>query len=173
MPNWCSGSLKLRGQYENQVKFFTEGLNEYNYEWNFDEKQQSVEIVVPKDKWIHRIEEYGEAGAREFVMEIEPGEWVYVEGTKRAFITPGYIDIAENESIVAVEINQAWDFRADDWINISKKYGLDIKLWGVDHGGGFMHEIEIVKGEIVSDISKHWDNYNDFLWECPLPWLGG
>ena len=172
MPNWCSGSLKLRGQYENLVKFLTEGLNEYNCEWN-DEKQQSVETVVPKDKWIHRIEEYGEAGAREFVMEIEPGEWVYVEGTKRAFITSDYIDVAENEIIAAVEISQAWDFRVDNWIDISKKYGLDIKLWGVDHGGNFMHEIEIVKGEVVSDISKHWDNYNDFLWECPLPWLGG
>lgn len=172
MPNWCSGSLKLRGQYENQVKFLTEGLNVYNYEWN-DEKQQSVEIVVPKDKWIHRIEEYGEAGAREFVMEIEPGEWVYIEGTKRAFITSDYIDIAEIEAVTAIEISQAWDFRVDNWIDISKKYGLDIKLWGVDNGVSFMHEIEIVKGEVVSDISKHWDNYNDFLWECPLPWLGG
>lgn len=172
MPNWCSGSLKLRGQYENKVKFLSEGLNEYSCEWN-DEERQPVEIVVPKDKWIRRIEEYGEAGAREFVMDIEPGEWVYVEGTKRAFITSDYICIAENDNVVAVGISQAWDFRADNWIDISKKYDLDIKLWGVDNGWGFMHEIEIVKGEVVSDISKHWDNYNDFLWECPLPWLGG
>ena len=173
MPNWCSGSLKLRGQYENQVKFLTEGLNEYSYNWD-DEKQQSVEIVIPKDRWIRRIEEYGEVGARGFDMEIEPGEWVYVEGTKRAFITSDYIEFTEeNEIIITIEINQAWDFRVDDWINISKKYGLDIKLWGVDRGWGFMHEIEIVKGEVASDISKNWDNYNDFLWECPLPWLGG
>ena len=173
MPNWCSGSLKLRGQYENQVKFLTEGLNEYSYNWD-DEKQQSVEIVVPKDKWIRRIEEYEYSGARGFDMEIEPGEWIYVEGTKRAFITSDYIEFTEeNENIITIEINQAWDFRVDDWINISKKYGLDIKLWGVDRGWGFMHEIEIVKGEVISDISKNWDNYNDFLWECPLPWLGG
>lgn len=29
MPNWCEGSLRIRGKYEDVIRFFKEGINAY------------------------------------------------------------------------------------------------------------------------------------------------
>lgn len=179
MPNWISGSLKLRGSYENVKRFFFEGINQY--EDIFDEKQQKwVDTLIPKEKWF-KAEEYGEPGARVLDIKLTNG-WTYVEGTRRAFISTdhsNYISVYEHEHeqvderfvTAACEINQAWDFRDEDWIEIAKKYELDIRLWGLEYGMCFGREIEIRNdGKII--FSKTL-KYNDWDWECPLPWMRG
>ena len=179
MPNWISGSLKLRGNYENVKRFFFEGINQY--EDIFDEGQQKwVDTLIPKEKWF-KAEEYGEPGARELDIELANG-WTYVEGTRRAFISTNhssYISVYEHDQededkrfvTAACEINQAWYFRYEDWIEIAKKYELSIRLWGLECGMCYGREIEIGKdGKII--FSKTL-KYNDWDWECPLPWMGG
>lgn len=124
MPNWIRGSLKVRGPYANIKNFFIKGLNAY----------RGSEMLDKKD-WVLDINKYNEPGKRKFSMDIKPGTWVYVEDTRRAFVTSEYISFLEglydsDPSLVvaACEINQAWYFEEDDWVNISKDYNVDIRL---------------------------------------------
>ena len=173
MPNWINGSLKIRGPYENVKRFFMENLN--TYEDTFDEQTQKWNYIKqPKEKWLRSTSEYGEAGSRELEICIEPQKWVYVEGTKRAFISSEIIFINERrekeKSIAACEINQAWGFFPEEWAELSKKYNVDIRLWGLECGLCFGQEIIIEHGELLKDDEF---KYDDWTWEAPLPWLGG
>lgn len=71
---------------------------------------------------------------------------------------------------VAVEVKQAWSFDTDQWVAISKKYDLDIRLFGFECGMQFMQSIEIINGELTIDECIECD---DYVWECPMPLLGG
>lgn len=176
MPNWIVGSLKVRGKYEDIKRFFTEGVNHYSWHWDND-KKTDVYILIPKKKWLKVNEYIGKNGYREFIVEYlldNCGDWTYVEDTKRAFITSDYISIYEhdpNKPIVAYcEIRQAWGFDSENWLNISQKYNLDIRLWGLECGMQFGTEIEIIDGKIKTENDFCYDSWD---WECPLPWLGG
>lgn len=166
MPNWIQGSLKVRGSYDNVKNFFVKGLNAY----------RGNEMLDKKD-WVLDIDEYNEPGEREFSMDIKPDTWVYVEDTRRAFVTSNHICFyegayKENPSLVvaACEINQAWCFEEDDWASISKEYNVDIRLWGLEQGVQFGQEIEIIDGEVIKNEEF---KYDDWDWDCPLPWFGG
>lgn len=172
MPNWCSGSLKLRGSYENIKRFFFEGLNQY--EDIFDEEQQKwVDTPIPKEKWFE-AEEYGEPGARELGIELTNG-WTYVEGTKRAFIDGDqYVYVHERkdlDTVASMRIMQAWDFRDEGWVEIAKKYNCDMRLWGSECGMCFERIIDISRdGTIIKSVTN---KYSDWEWEAVFPWMGG
>lgn len=166
MPNWIQGSLKVRGTYDNVKNFFIKGLNAY----------RGSEMLDTKD-WVLDINEYNEPGKREFSMDIKPGTWAYVEDTRRAFVTSDYISFYEGYYkkdpflvVAACEINQAWYFEEDDWVNISKDYNVDIRLWGLEQGVQFGQEIEIIVGQVTKYEEFKFD---DWEWDCPIPWFGG
>lgn len=170
MPNWITGSLKLRGSYDNIINFFENGLNVYHGHWNSDTGEYK-ERVVPKSDWL-KMEEFSANGGRECDITIS-NYWAYIEGTKRAFISDGTwlcIDDSDSPTVASMEINQAWGFKAEEFLEIAKKYNLDIRLWGLESGMGFGQEIVIENEELMKDqIIK----YEDFQWEAPMPWLGG
>ena len=127
-----------------------------------------------------KVYEIGEPGSRECYISYFNGNdegcrgWTYVEDTKRAFISSGeiliYEDSSKNQIIGTCRINQAWTFEEDDWIDISKKYNVDVRLYGLECGMCFGTEMEIRKGEVIfiKDII-----YDDWDWECPFPDMGG
>lgn len=176
MPNWISGTLKVRGTYEDVKKFYTEGVSRYNTEWD-SKTNQCNSIAIPKEKWM-KVEESGEPGSRECYISYlngnDYGDWTYVEDTRRAFISSGGIWIYEHsskdQSIGVCRINQAWGFEEGDWVDISKKYNVDVRLYGLECGMCFGTEIEIHKGKVIfiKDIV-----YDDWSWECPFPDMGG
>lgn len=172
MPNWIEGSLKLRGPYENVKKFFQTGLNIYSHKWN--EKDEKDECTpIPREQWCKTYEDDGY-----FEFTILDDQWVYVENTRRAFITgeheiyfykPSKSD--KEDCIVAMVVHQAWAFDEDDWVEIAKKYNVDVRLYGLECGMTYGTEIEIKRD---GTVLKNYDfTYMDWNWDCPFPWKGG
>lgn len=153
MPNWIEGTLKLRGASENLKRFFSEGLESSS--WFGEETPLGDFVECDFDG------EYCEVN-----LKNEP----HVCNTRRAFITGSYVGWEKAYDTVAVEVKQAWSFDTDQWIAISKKYDLDIRLFGFECGMQFMQSIEIIKGELTIDECIECD---DYVWECPMPLLGG
>ena len=165
MPNWCEGTLKVRGNPQNILRFINEGLNVYTVN---DEK-------LDKKEW---LEIHDNGGSFEVFFNKKD---IYVEGTKRAFINLSsisneYVDInkkAEFE-VCCFAVSQAWGFKKEDWMAIAKKYCIDIKLYGIERGMGFVEDWLITDcGETFIDNSPVFEDYKDFLWNCPIPFLGG
>lgn len=169
MPNWIEGTLKVRGEIDNVKRFFFEGLNEYSGASIFETNPQPD----PKEKWL-QIEDDKEYGYYAITFDCEP----HVEGTRRAFVTtPGeyfnalYYENGWTKPVTSVlKVRQAWSFNEDEWREISEKYDVDLRLYGIECGLEFCQEIEIIKGEIT--LSKEV-SYEDWNWECPFPYLGG
>lgn len=170
MPNWCEGSLKLRGDPMDILRFIQEGLNVYSYSNSHDN------TLLDKSKWLGVIEN---TDSVEIYFDHDE---IYVEDTQRAFINlvytglakrEVYIDKHKNPEICVLHISQAWSFREKDWIEIAKKYNLDIRLTGIEQGIGFMEDFIITRDGEVTDLSPSYENYDDFLWYCPIPFIGG
>lgn len=159
MPNWCEGSLKVRGKIENVKKFFLEGLKcyEYNYK-NFSQTIDKEAIELKEDSkdevWI-RINKIA-----------------HISGTRRAFIENTDIELIPERgyTTTAVNVKQAWYMCAEEFLEIAKKYNIDIRLYGFERGGEFNQEIIIENGEIIKNDEIKFD---DYVWECPMPELGG
>ena len=160
MPNWCEGSLKVRGKLENVKKFFLEGLKcyEYNYK-NFSQTISEDAIELKEDS--------------EDEVWIKINKIAHISGTRRAFVENTDVDFYPNEkgiATAAVNMKQAWFMCAEEFLEIAKKYNVDMRLYGFECGGRFNQEIIIENGEIVKDVEIKFD---DYIWECPMTYLGG
>lgn len=173
MPNWCKGSMKLRGKPENILRFVKEGLDLYVGD-NSD--------LVDKSVWLD-IQQYGSGNIEVFFINknIPPYELIHINGTSRAFIRSDecsgiFMDLSENPEtiIVVLAIKQAWGYRPAEFRDIAKKYEIDIRLYGIEQGMGFVEDYEILdNGDTFNDLGPVYDSYDDFRWNCPFPWIGG
>jgi hypothetical protein len=150
MPNWIEGTMKLRGKAEDLIRFVDNGL----------------------DGNVNK--EDGPDYASYYI-----GEYIYVNDSRRAFTDRDfYLDISkksEKNQVVTIPIKQAWSFTPYEgaeqrWIDLGKKYNLDIRLQGFECGLQFYQDVEIVNGVLVRNDEKQ---YADWDWECPMPRLGG
>lgn len=174
MPNWCEGSLKLRGKYADILRFFEEGVNAYEYApANSDVDYK----LIPKEEWCE-VEEFD--GETVISNRLKSSGWIYIEGTKRAFIDEDfcsyniYRDKSDADCIFALPFKQAWSANQQDWIDIAKKYNLEIKIFGIESGTGFWCSLHVLKdGVILENNFLQYQDYKDYVWNCPLPWMGG
>ena len=160
MPNWMEGTLHLRGKVKDIQKFITEGI----------EKNGAYSEYITKKAFT----DYSQPGTLEFSFEWEP--WVI--DTNRAFVQDCTVytsyESDDDERSVSMPIQQAWCFRIDDWLDLCKKYDIDIKLNGIECGMLFCQEIIILRGESEPTIAKDESiKYDDWEWECPFPNMGG
>lgn len=146
MPNWCEGVMKLRGSKDNILRFLKEGFKP-SY------KNSAIEI-----------DEFGE--------EVNIINVNYIENTSRAFVDEqtAYIPEKEDPVVLTLKIRQAWDFAVADFVGITEKYNLDIRLFGWERGMEFSREILIVDNNIIKDRAY---KYSDWDWEVPFSDLGG
>lgn len=154
MPNWIVGTLKLRGQSEDLKRFFKGGVAQS--EWHDDDK--------------HPIEDYVQTNFDGEYCEVTLKNEPWIKGTHRAFIESNYVYWDESFATIAIEVKQAWEFNEEAFAEISKKFNLDVKLYGFECGMEFCQEIEILKGIITINRKI---TYVDWTWECPMPLLGG
>ena len=148
MPNWIVGTMKVRGTKDCLDLFLTKALLATVYEYS-------------------DMKEYGIS------------EFAYVEDSRRAFVSEPYEAEVDTDfpgkQTIAIPIKQAWSFTHDDnallrWVNLAKKYNVDIRLQGFERGIEFYQDFAIENGEITIDVVT---NYDDWNWECPMPLLGG
>lgn len=174
MPNWCEGSLKLKGKYDDILRFWQEGVNAYSY--SADRNNERGIDLIPKEEWYDF--DKGENYLR-IENEIPPAAWIYIEGTKRAFIDSSFcgfdiFKLPNDQVILVLPFKQAWSIVQTDWIDIATKYGLEIKIYAIEAGTGFWCTFHVLRDGAIIDNNFHQpEGYEDFVWNCPFPWMGG
>lgn len=157
MPNWCVGTLKIRGKFDDIVRFFKEGC----------------ETIRPGSVNIG-LDDYGLC-----IEGVDSADSVlYLKGSPRHFIDLRYDSIYCEREVTdknglcytSCMLRAAWSISPLDLLDKCEQYGLDMKILGFESGMEFNQSIEIVGGEIVQD---ELIKYNDYFWECPCPNLGG
>lgn len=156
MPNWCEGTLKVRGTIRDLKNFVLNGLIPVDH---FGREKETLSFD-------------GEDETSFYVLSVP--HTLYIKGTIRAFCEPDYIDVSSDDSndkaILTMPFKQAWAILANKLLEVCKEFNLDMKIQGFEKGQKFSQIIEIVDGEICQDEEI---KYNDWYWECPCPDLGG
>lgn len=178
MPNWCAGNIRFRGKMDDIIKLLSNVMvfcamsNELdeNGELKTDERPASVHF--DKDFWIIDLvppkEESFQNGR----------SWLWIKGTHRNFLD-------EEESVKTVQcpdsdkyivifdgFKAAWSIDSDPYVEMSKKYNVDIRIRGWEQGVGLEQDIEIVGGNIFTNNKDVWAN-EDWNWKVAMPYLGG
>ena len=161
MPNWCEGILKIRGKQENVFKLLVENL-------------QVWETVIAKEPF-----ELKEVLNKEAIdinnedFEIWLKKTAYIKGTRRNFTEEDIINVWERKdgtACVAFHIKGAWNIESNPYIELAKKYNVDIKIEAFEKGMEFSRFILIENGELKEDKKIE---YADYVWDCVMPNLGG
>lgn len=155
MPNWCEGTLKVRGKFKNLVNFIKHGLKPVTF---LGDDCESLNINESDTYiWIDNIKHD-----------------LYLEGTRRHFCEPSYIsldvDDPEEYAILLLPMRAAWSIDADSLQELCKEFHVDMKIQGFEQGMQFSQIIEIINGEIIQDKEI---KYDDWDWDCPCPTMGG
>ena len=162
MPNWCEGMLKIRGKQEDVFNLLAENL-------------QVWKTIIIKEPKIDMREEID----KEAIVVDKEGEsiWVkktaYIKGTRRNFVEPNDINVwkgKDGNACIAVEFKAAWDVESEPYIKLSKAYNVDIKIEAFERGMEFSRYILIENGNLKEDKETEYD---DYVWECVMPNLGG
>ncbi|MBS4188682.1 hypothetical protein KHA94_00410 [Bacillus sp. FJAT-49705] len=158
MPNWCEGTLKVRGTKENLIKFLKNNFTPVTW-LGSDVKAEFVEekysVALKCDEKFHGF---------------------HVKGTRRNFIETNCIefefwdDDKETHVMVIENYKAAWGIDAAPLAEISKEFYVDLKIYAYERGMEFNQDIEIIDGEIVKNEEI---NFDDYMWECAHPSIGG
>lgn len=154
MPNWCVGTLKVRGKIEDIKKWIEEGVICYDLFCNETEAQPKIGY------------EFGD-----FVVKIPEGG--HVAGSHRNFISgEDYVCSGEDRvyGTLCFDIRAAWGFEPETYEELSKKHNLDFKLHGFEQGMEFEQILEVINGKVTIDKEIH---YEDYKWDAYDPRLGG
>lgn len=184
MPNWCAGNIRFRGKKEDIVNLLENEVEYCTVGKRFDEVNTHP-VTVGTDDWELTIYPPKD-------VNLDKAGWYHIKGTRRAFLDsesnclystcfyelePEFGKPAENNIIDAEpwlliidRFKQAWDIRAEEFTEMSTKYNVDIRIFAREQGMQFEREIKIQKGEILLNKTV---KYDDWDWDCPLPWIGG
>ena len=72
--------------------------------------------------------------------------------------------------MLVVGFEAAWLIDVEYFAEMSKKYDIDFKIYAFEQGKEFNQNLEVVKGEIIKDEVIEFD---DYIWECIDPTIGG
>ena len=149
MPNWCVGTLKVRGEKTNLERFVFEGLKPVGVLGDAKEP-------LKRDEW----------------GDIHTKETCWIEGTRRGFVRglELYLSEIEDDGIIALDAKFAWCIDVEGLRKACQKYNVDMRMYAFEQGMQFNQEVEIINGEITMDNEITFDDYK---WECICPDLGG
>lgn len=162
MPNYCRGQLKIRGKYEDIMRFVENEIRTYDY-------FQYPQAVLNLSK--RKIEE--EDG--EFCLSLLDG-CAYIESTCRNFVETGVYVCRRDEkredgtSVLVVDLFAAWDIDPISYAVFSEKYNLDFKIYAFERGMQFNRDICVMNGHVIKNEKITFEDYD---WECIEPRTGG
>ncbi len=156
MPNWCVGTLKVRGKISDLKRFVLDGL-------------QPISLLGEDLDPLYLSEE----DEQSFSLETG-GNILWMRETCRHFCEPDYIEVyaddGETPTIMFLPMKAAWGIDASSLLNLCQKFNVDMRVQGFEGGMEFSQFIEIIDGKITHDDEI---KYDDWAWECPCPLLGG
>lgn len=165
MPNWCVGTMKVRGTSENLTRFFKEGV------FHYDDKKPLTFIY---DKGENK------ADILSYVKTKDSG-YLAIKGVTRNEISPlnDYGEIYftgsrndENIRIGYFRFETAWGIETDQLVEVSKEYGIDIRIHAFEQGMEFEQFIEVHAGNLVKNEVISFED-RDWAWESVNPNWGG
>lgn len=127
MPNWVEGKLKIRGKLEDIKRWVEECLHCYTTNWLGDGAH--TELVEGAVRFEH------DPDSEEMYLYVDKS--AHIEGTRRNFVEKGeYVDFCEEgkKSILVVNMKAAWNIEEQPYIEMSKKYNLDFRVYGYEMG---------------------------------------
>lgn len=114
----------------------------------------------------------------EFAYEFKGSAWI--KDTRRAFIDTDTLkywdriyfgaDDCNDKISIAMPFKQAWSVSVENFVEISKKYKVDIAIHVFEMGMEFEQDVLIVGGEVNKDNEIQ---YKDYMFECTMPFIGG
>lgn len=165
MPNWCVGTMKVRGTSETLTRFFKEGV------FHYDDKKP-LTFIYDKDE--------NEADILSYVKTKDSG-YLAIKGVTRNEISPldDYGEIYftgsrndENIRIGYFRFETAWGIETEQLVEVSKKYGIDIRIHAFEQGMEFEQFIEVHAGNLVKNEVISFED-RDWAWESVNPNWGG
>ena len=198
MPNWATGTLKIRGTREDILDFCKKELSERANPSHF--KTDDGRTVTWKMELADSEYDNGDLFA---TVHGDPSLCIWLKDSRRNFIemdtdVPYYWDVEydgkdyetrfafyqtpEKDYCVVFPFQAAWGVDEDYYADLSKKYGLIFRIYTVEQGMGFFSEFEAKDGKVEvlasgPSIGPEGEglrqSYGRFVWECPFPFLGG
>lgn len=151
MPNWCAGTLRVRGKKKDLQNFVLRGLKPCD---TFKKEHTKLEL-----------DEFG---------NVSCNETCWIEGTQRGFIhgLDVYLENYEDDSIhaIALDVEFAWGISSEELLELCRKYHVDMRIYAFEKGMEFNQIIEIIDGKILKDEELHFEDYR---WDCICPNMGG
>lgn len=116
MPNWCRGTLKVRGTKENLMKFILEGLHPVSFLGDIKEPLKP-----------------------DYYGNITCESDCRIKGIYRGFIInlDVYMGEIEDVDIICFETIFAWGIEAEQLLDVCKKYNVDMKIYAFERGMEF------------------------------------
>jgi len=156
MPNWCAGTLRVRGKISDLKRFVLDGLQPINLH---GEDLESLQ--------------FSEEDEQSFWLETG-GNTLWMRGTHRHFCETdcigAYADDGETPTTMLLPMKAAWAINAYSLLSLCRQFNVDMRVQGFERGMEFSQLIEIIDGEITHDVKI---KYDDWVWDCPCPLLGG
>lgn len=151
MPNWCKGTLRVRGKAKDLRNFIVDGLEPVDLRGN--------------NKGVLSFNECGEC---------ETSYHCWIKDTDRGFAINVYVyidnELSEEKLTICLDTKFAWDIGAEVLGVISERYHVDMKIYAFERGSEINRDIVIINGEIIKDDVLRFSDYN---WECICPLIGG
>lgn len=161
MPNWCEGVLRIKGKWENLIRFLKEGLESPSVHF--------LNETIINDTLI-RIDEYEDGSG----VEVEIKNDAHIKGTRRGFICSCWDDFCKRTKcdydVMCFNSKFAWTIQAEQLAEISKQFEIDFRIHAYEKGMEFCRYIEIIGGKITKDEVLTFDDYE---WDCNDPLKGG
>lgn len=152
MPNWCEGWVKFRGPKENLMKFIESEFDGAHpvFDEHFNE---IIPNVLGRDTFLNSLRR------------------AYVSSDDLADSNGGICLCEDNNGLFITKINHAWSVEGQGYPKLAKKYGLDIRGKCYECGMNFAEEFEYKSNgdEVLYNVYK----FEDYIWECECPTLGG
>ena len=126
MPNWCEGKLKVRGNPENIVRWFTDCVTVYDRPY-FDKNK------FPNGDWVYNeIHDGALLSYDDETFYINVKDTAYIEGTIKNFVEKFCTEqIADGDNaILVLPVMAAWSMEPEPYEEMSKKYRLDFRFYG-------------------------------------------
>ena len=164
MPNWCEGTLRIRGTMNSLKNFLENGVQPVTF---LGDDKKALQISLSEDGTCLEVRD----GNGDFNLG---GGSIWLKWTRRHFIEPDYIEVYTEDvaspTVLAVPFKAAWAIDPEQLREISEHFKVDFRVFGIERGMEFCQNIEIIDGKITKEEEIQ---YEDWYWDCPFPNMGG